>query len=176
MTLHAATFVGLFLVRLASGTSAAASLMPTSSSYCVLEPINLSLQITNHGRERIYVELDYPLFQYFGDYGIQLTVAGDAKFNLQRRQFPERTSIVFSFISLNPGESRTITVFFQRYMGDLPPGTHHVLYSVRIPYWSWPDRRPLDHRSLNIYTMMISSILYFQRNTTGAALISSKYW
>ena len=34
----------------------------------------------------------------------------------------------------------------------------------------------LDHRSLNIYTMMVSSILYFQRNTTGAALISSKYW
>jgi len=34
----------------------------------------------------------------------------------------------------------------------------------------------LDYRSLNIYTMMVSSILYFQRNTTGAALISSKYW
>jgi len=45
----------------------------------------------------------------------------------------------------------------------------------------FPEDRPLpedalDHRSLNIYTMMISSILYFQRNTTGAALISSKYW
>jgi hypothetical protein len=34
---------------------------------------------------------------------------------------------------------------------------------------------PLDHRSLIIYTIMISSILYFQRNTTGSALISSKY-
>ena len=33
----------------------------------------------------------------------------------------------------------------------------------------------LDHRSLIIYTIMTSSILYFQRNTTGAALISSKY-
>ena len=33
----------------------------------------------------------------------------------------------------------------------------------------------LDHRSLIIYTMIISSILYFQRNTIGAALISSKY-
>ena len=33
----------------------------------------------------------------------------------------------------------------------------------------------LDHRSLIIYTIIISSILYFQRNTTGAALISSKY-
>jgi TolB-like protein len=33
----------------------------------------------------------------------------------------------------------------------------------------------LDYYSLNIYTIMISSILYFQRNTTGAALISSKY-
>jgi putative transposase len=33
----------------------------------------------------------------------------------------------------------------------------------------------LDHRSLIIYTITISSILYFQRNTTGAALISSKY-
>src|SRR5580658_7968204 len=31
---------------------------------------------------------------------------------------------------------------------------------------STPD---LDHRSLNIYTIMSSSILYFQRNTTGAA-------
>src|ERR1019366_1903918 len=29
--------------------------------------------------------------------------------------------------------------------------------------------------SLINYTIMISSILYFQRNTTGAALISSKY-
>jgi len=34
----------------------------------------------------------------------------------------------------------------------------------------------LDHGSLSIYAIMISSILYFQRNTTGAALISSKYW
>ena len=34
----------------------------------------------------------------------------------------------------------------------------------------------LDYRSFNIYTMIVSSILYFQRNTTGAALISSKYW
>ena len=34
---------------------------------------------------------------------------------------------------------------------------------------------PLDHRSLIIYTIIVSSILYFQRNTTGAALISSKY-
>ena len=33
----------------------------------------------------------------------------------------------------------------------------------------------LDECSLNNYTMMTSSILYFQRNTTGAALISSKY-
>jgi len=33
----------------------------------------------------------------------------------------------------------------------------------------------LDQRSLIIYTMIVSSILYFQRNTTGAALISSKY-
>jgi len=37
-------------------------------------------------------------------------------------------------------------------------------------------RRALDYRSFNIYTMIVSSILYFQRNTTGAALISSKYW
>ena len=36
-------------------------------------------------------------------------------------------------------------------------------------------REELDHRSLIIYTIMTSSILYFQRNTTGAALISSKY-
>jgi cobalt-zinc-cadmium efflux system outer membrane protein len=35
--------------------------------------------------------------------------------------------------------------------------------------------KPLDQRSLIIYTIIISSILYFQRNTTGAALISSKY-
>jgi hemerythrin len=34
----------------------------------------------------------------------------------------------------------------------------------------------LDHSSLIIYTIIVSSILYFQRNTTGAALISSKYW
>ena len=33
----------------------------------------------------------------------------------------------------------------------------------------------LDYRSLIIYTMIVSSILYFQRNTTGAAFISSKY-
>jgi hypothetical protein len=33
----------------------------------------------------------------------------------------------------------------------------------------------LDHSSLIIYTIVISSILYFQRNTTGASLISSKY-
>ena len=33
----------------------------------------------------------------------------------------------------------------------------------------------LDYRSLIIYTIITSSILYFQRNTTGAALISSKY-
>ena len=33
----------------------------------------------------------------------------------------------------------------------------------------------LEHRSLIIYTIIISSILYFQRNTTGDALISSKY-
>jgi hypothetical protein len=34
----------------------------------------------------------------------------------------------------------------------------------------------LDHNSLITYTITISSILYFQRITTGAALISSKYW
>src|ERR1017187_8611362 len=38
-----------------------------------------------------------------------------------------------------------------------------------------PAPKSLDYRSLIIYTIMISSILYFQRNTTGAALISSKY-
>jgi hypothetical protein len=36
-------------------------------------------------------------------------------------------------------------------------------------------RASLDHSSLIIYTIVISSILYFQRNTTGASLISSKY-
>jgi uncharacterized glyoxalase superfamily protein PhnB len=49
-----------------------------------------------------------------------------------------------------------------------PPTTH--------PYG---ERRhsadDLDQSSLIIYTIIISSILYFQRNTTGAALISSKY-
>ena len=35
--------------------------------------------------------------------------------------------------------------------------------------------RKLDDRSLNNYTMNVSSILYFQRKTTGSALISSKY-
>jgi len=34
----------------------------------------------------------------------------------------------------------------------------------------------LDDRSLNSYTISVSSILYFQRKTTGSALISSKYW
>ena len=34
---------------------------------------------------------------------------------------------------------------------------------------------PLDDRSANNYTMNISSILYFQRKTSGSALISSKY-
>jgi len=38
------------------------------------------------------------------------------------------------------------------------------------------EHRVLDQCSLNNYTMMVSSILYFQRNTTGSALISSKYW
>jgi hypothetical protein len=33
----------------------------------------------------------------------------------------------------------------------------------------------LDQRSLNSYTIEISSILYFQRKITGAALISLKY-
>jgi hypothetical protein len=33
----------------------------------------------------------------------------------------------------------------------------------------------LDDSSVNIYTINVSSILYFQRNTAGAALISSKY-
>jgi hypothetical protein len=36
-------------------------------------------------------------------------------------------------------------------------------------------RKVLDDRSLINYTIKISSILYFQRNTIGAALISSKY-
>jgi len=40
---------------------------------------------------------------------------------------------------------------------------------------AWYRRWRLDHGSLNIYTMIVSSILYFQRNTTGSALISSKY-
>jgi hypothetical protein len=38
-----------------------------------------------------------------------------------------------------------------------------------------PSRHILDPSSLIIYTIIISSILYFQRNTTGASLISSKY-
>jgi hypothetical protein len=33
----------------------------------------------------------------------------------------------------------------------------------------------LDHSSLINYTIHTSSILYFQRNTTGAELTSSKY-
>jgi DNA-binding NtrC family response regulator len=35
--------------------------------------------------------------------------------------------------------------------------------------------RRLDECSLIIYIIMVSSILYFHRKTTGAALISSKY-
>jgi len=52
--------------------------------------------------------------------------------------------------------------------------------AIAIPYgWTGygvQQGAGLDHRSLIIYTTMTSSILYFQRNTTGAALISSKYW
>jgi hypothetical protein len=44
---------------------------------------------------------------------------------------------------------------------------------------AWAKEVPLltrlDHHSLINYTIMVSSILYFQRNTTGATLISSKY-
>ena len=52
---------------------------------------------------------------------------------------------------------------------------------TQIPLTTMSGARPgpvlaLDHRSLITYTIMTSSILYFQRNTTGAALISSKYW
>jgi hypothetical protein len=35
------------------------------------------------------------------------------------------------------------------------------------------ELKHLDHRSVNNYTITVSSILYFQRKTTGAALISS---
>jgi hypothetical protein len=38
-----------------------------------------------------------------------------------------------------------------------------------------PPGDKLDDRSANNYTMNISSILYFQRKTSGSALISSKY-
>jgi hypothetical protein len=49
---------------------------------------------------------------------------------------------------------------------------HLLLTDVVLP---GINGRELDHRSRIIYTIIISSILYFQRNTTGAALISSKY-
>ena len=35
--------------------------------------------------------------------------------------------------------------------------------------------RGLDHRSVNNYTIKVSSILNFHRKTTGSALTSSKY-
>src|SRR5438445_1891826 len=46
--------------------------------------------------------------------------------------------------------------------------------STLFPYTTLFRSIRLDDRSLNSYTINTSSILYFQRKTTGSALISSK--
>lgn len=52
--------------------------------------------------------------------------------------------------------------------------TNYDLAGKPFPVWS--GGALLDDCSLNNYTTIVAFILYFQRNTTGAALISSKYW
>jgi Uma2 family endonuclease len=55
----------------------------------------------------------------------------------------------------------------------MPPASHrHDRIKNRIKRLL--DRH-LDCRSVNSYTIRVSSILYFHRKTTGSALISSKY-
>jgi hypothetical protein len=56
------------------------------------------------------------------------------------------------------------------------PGSFMEEPAATIAAQSMVDTAPeLDHSSLIIYTIIVSSILYFHRNTTGASLISSKY-
>jgi hypothetical protein len=65
-------------------------------------------------------------------------------------------SVPISFAGLAPRLAGVFQVSIQ--IPNLPPGDY-----------------PLDDRSLIIYTMKVSSILYFHRKTTGSALISLKY-
>src|SRR5262249_1728500 len=79
---------------------------------------------------------------------------------------PNRRGFRASPIFCDGLEVASLRHYWTYFVLEVPAGEHsfrgrHKLYE-------------LDYRSLNIYTMMVSTILYFQRNTTGAALISSK--
>jgi hypothetical protein len=76
--------------------------------------------------------------------------------------------------------TRSVSAFANASGGELFIGVEeHIGAEGQERVWrgfgDQEDANGLDHRSLIIYTIIISSILYFQRNTTGAALISSKY-
>jgi PAS domain-containing protein len=88
-----------------------------------------------------------------------------------------------SILYVNPAFTRMTGYSSQEAIGQNPrlmksgrqdPAYYRSLWETIRAGGVWKGE--LDHRSLNIYTISVSSILYFQRKTTGSALISSKYW
>jgi len=139
----AAGYMGVGLPGRAATVTA--TLAPAAPSYFSGEPIGLDLKITNQGPEAVEVELDYPRFRYRGHVGIKLSEATDADpdpFGLG----PVLAQIegMASLLPLNAGESLSDTIYLQRYMHGLAPGTHRILYSIHISCLLGP---PYSHQT-----------------------------
>ena len=78
------------------------------------------------------------------------------------------------FLKLEPSEQESILAALETKSIQKPFNDRRAFEKELVKACKTASIR-LDYSSLSNYTIHISSILYFQRNTTGAALISSKY-
>jgi len=117
-----------------------ATLTPSKDSYLSGEAIELRLTITNNGTEVAQFLAPYPSFEW-GDGGIKLSLIGAPA--LRTAKEPESNYIEVPagkapIVSVDPGAHWSRSVYAQRYLPDIPPGTHDIAYVLGISLFGTP--------------------------------------
>src|SRR5580658_6885697 len=119
----------------ASSAPVAANLATVKGSYMAGEPIEIRLTVKNRGSETARIAAAYPTFEAGSDSGLRFTVAEER--HAVRRSEPRQVqsviaSLIVPILPLAPGATWSVSVFLQRFMPDLPPGTHSIEYSAKL--------------------------------------------
>lgn len=116
-----------------AGDGLTATLVPTKASYFQGEPIEVLLAITNGTHEGAKLWADYPAFV-----GPRKGISVFPAAGRQRGAQPSEplawapASWKVPMLPLDSGETWSVRVYLQRFIGELAPGTHDLEYSIDI--------------------------------------------